>query len=36
MHSVGHIGGGGAIDLGGSWASGQVCNIVYPVSTDGR
>jgi hypothetical protein len=29
VHSIGHVGGGGAIDLGDSWASGQVGGIVF-------
>ena len=28
VHSVGHVGGGGAIDLGDRWASGEVEQIV--------
>jgi hypothetical protein len=36
IHSSGHAGGVGAINLGDSWASGQVGGIVCPVSTNGR
>jgi hypothetical protein len=37
VHSVGHVEGGGATDLGDSWASGQVGGmIVCPVISEGR
>jgi hypothetical protein len=36
VHSVGHVGGGGATNLGDSWASGKVEGIVGPVISEGR
>ena len=36
VHSVGHVGGGGATNLGDSWESGKVEGIVGPVISEGR
>jgi hypothetical protein len=36
VHSVGHVGKGGATNLGDRWASGEVEGIVGPVISEGR
>jgi hypothetical protein len=36
VHSFGHVGGGGATNLGDSWASGEVEGIAGPVISEGR